>query len=120
MSRGALRIAKTVADETGPLLAGDICNTNIYAPADKASHKAARAMFEEQVGWAVEAGVDFIVAETFSYAAEAKLALEVIKAAGQPAVVTRAIHRTPDTRDGMSPEDRCKRPADDGSDGRGP
>src|SRR6266481_1723243 len=52
--REKLRIAKKVADETGALLAGDICNTNIYDPADKASHKAARAMFEEQVGWAVE------------------------------------------------------------------
>jgi hypothetical protein len=39
--------------------AGDICNTNVYDPADAASHKAVRAMFEEQVGWAVDAGVDF-------------------------------------------------------------
>jgi betaine-homocysteine S-methyltransferase len=116
MNRGALRIAKKVADETGTLLAGDICNTNIYDPADQASHKAARAMFEEQVGWAVEAGVDFIVAETFSFAGEAKLALEVIKAARQPAVVTMAIHRTPDTRDGMTPEDCCKMLADSGAD----
>src|SRR6202165_4659913 len=34
MNRGALRIAKKVADQTGTLLAGDICNTNIYDPAD--------------------------------------------------------------------------------------
>ena len=39
-------------------------------------------MFEEQVGWAVEAGVDFIIAETFSWLGEALLALEAIKAAG--------------------------------------
>jgi betaine-homocysteine S-methyltransferase len=64
MNRQALRIAKRVADETGTLFAGDICNTNIYDPASAASHKAARAMFEEQVGWAAEAGVDFIIAES--------------------------------------------------------
>ena len=35
------------------LFAGDICNTNIYDPADRASHKAVRAMFEtcEVCGW---------------------------------------------------------------------
>ncbi len=39
-------------------------------------------MFDEQVGWAAEAGVDFVIGETFQFAAEALLALEVIRAAG--------------------------------------
>ena len=30
-----------------------------------------RAMFEEQVGWAVEAGVDYVIGETFSWGEEA-------------------------------------------------
>ena len=34
-----------------------------------ASRAGVRAMFEEQVGWAVEAGVDFVIAETFSWGA---------------------------------------------------
>src|ERR1700716_2685807 len=38
INRSALEIAKTVAQETGALLAGDICNTNVYDPADPASH----------------------------------------------------------------------------------
>jgi betaine-homocysteine S-methyltransferase len=116
MNRQALRIAKRVADESGTLFAGDICNTNVYDPADEASQRAARSMFEEQVGWAAEAGVDFIVAETFSHAAEAKMALEAIKSAKLPAVVTMAIHRAPVTRDGMTPEDCCKMLADAGAD----
>src|SRR6266496_2783548 len=53
------------------LLAGDICNTNIYVPSDPRSADDARAMFEEQVGWAVEAGVDFVVGETFDWGEEA-------------------------------------------------
>ena len=69
INRRALDIAKAVAHETGALFAGDICNTNVYDPADPASHKAVRAMFEEQVGWAVDAGVDYVVGETFSYGA---------------------------------------------------
>ena len=43
-------------------------------------------MFEEQVGWAVEAGVDFVVGETFSCGEEALIALDVIKRGGLPAV----------------------------------
>ncbi len=34
MNRQALQIAKQVADETGALLAGDICNTNVFTPDD--------------------------------------------------------------------------------------
>lgn len=116
MNREALRIAKKVARETGALFAGDICNTNVFDTADKASQGAAQAMFEEQVGWAAEAGVDFIVAETFSYGAEARLALAAIKSARLPAVVTMAIHRSPNTRDGMTPEDCCRMLADAGAD----
>jgi betaine-homocysteine S-methyltransferase len=40
-------------------------------------------MFEEQVGWAVDAGVDYIVGETFSWAQEALIALDVIKRANK-------------------------------------
>jgi betaine-homocysteine S-methyltransferase len=107
LNRNALSLAKEVADETGALFAGDICNTNIYDPDDEASKKAVQAMFDEQVGWAAEAGVDFVIAETYSYAEEARMALETIKAAGLPAVVTICVHQEPMTRDGMTPADAC-------------
>ena len=32
INREALRMAREVADETGTLLAGNICNTNLYDP----------------------------------------------------------------------------------------
>jgi len=116
MNREALAIAKAVAMETGALFAGDICNTNIYEPGNAKSVKACRAMFEEQVQWAAEAGVDYVIAETFSYGAEARLALDIIKAAGLRAAVTMTIHREPVTRDGMTPEDCCRMLADAGAD----
>ena len=116
MNRRALALAKKVAAETGTLFAGDICNTNIFDPEDPASHKAARAMFEEQVGWAIEAGVDYIVAETFSHLGEARLALEVIKSTEVPACVTLTIHQKAATRDGVSPEDAMRMLADAGAD----
>src|SRR5208282_754992 len=61
MNRTALKIAKKVARDTGTLVAGNICNTTTYIPDDKASHKAIRKMFDEQIGWAADAGVDFII-----------------------------------------------------------
>src|SRR5437762_7774866 len=101
INRLALDLAKGVAADTGALFAGDICNTNVFDPADRASHKAVRAMFEEQVRWAVDAGVDFVVGETFSWAQEALIALDVIKAAKQTAVITLAMHQEDVTRDGV-------------------
>jgi methionine synthase I (cobalamin-dependent) len=115
MNRQALAIAKEVADDTGTLLAGDICNTNVFLPQDD-SRNAVREMFEEQVAWAVEAGVDYIVGETFTWGEEALLALEVIKATGLPAVITLAIHQEATTVEGWTPEDACKRFADAGAD----
>jgi betaine-homocysteine S-methyltransferase len=109
INRQALAIAADVARRSGSLLAGDICNTNVYDPGDAASQAAVRTMFEEQVGWAVEAGVDFIIGETFSWGQEALLATEVILQTGLPAVVTLAIHREPVTREGWTPEDACRR-----------
>src|ERR1700704_5148141 len=93
INRLALDLAKVVAEDTGALFAGDICNTNVFDPRDPASHKAVRAMFEEQVGWAVDAGVDFVIGETFSYAAEALIALNEINRAKQTAVITLAMHQ---------------------------
>src|SRR2546423_7163396 len=108
MNRRALAIAREVAAESGALLAGDICNTNVFVP-DDASRQAVRAMFEEQVGWAGEAGVDYIIAETFSYAEEALIALDVVKQAGLPAVVTLSIHQPSQTREGGTPEEAYRR-----------
>src|SRR5690349_2757983 len=116
INRRALDLAKTVARESGALLAGDICNTNVYDPADLASHAAVRAMFEEQVAWAVEAGVDFIIGGTFSYAQEALIALDVVKRAGQTAVITLAMHQADVTRESWSVADACRRLADAGAD----
>jgi len=116
INRQALKLAKAVAKESGALFAGNICNTNIYAPNDAKTRRAVRKMFVEQVEWAAAAKVDFIIAETYSFAEEALLALEVIKKAKLPAVVTLAMHREEVTREGWSMADACKRIEDAGAD----
>lgn len=120
LNRKALQIAKDVAAEGGALVAGNICNTNIYDPDDPESHKQVRAMFEEQVHlslsasilpdltilpqvrWAKEAGVDFIIAETMDQIDEALIAVDVIKKAGLVSVVTLALGAKKHIREGYS------------------
>ena len=114
MNREALAIARGVARETKTMLAGNICNTNVYG-SDAASRATVRAMFDEQVAWAVEAEVDFIIAETFQFAGEALMATEAIQEAGLPAVVTLAVHQDAETREGWTPEEGCRRLADAGA-----
>lgn len=114
MNQQALAIARDVARETGTLFAGNICNTNVFT-GDDASRRAVRAMFEEQVAWADEAGVDFVIGETFQWGEEALLALEVIRETGKPAVITFAMHQDLVTREGWTPADACRRLEDNGA-----
>jgi betaine-homocysteine S-methyltransferase len=116
LNRQALQIAKEVADESGTLLAGDLSNTNVYDPDDAQSLRFVRQAFEEQVGWAVDAGVDFIIGETFSWLGEAELALEIIRASGKPAVITLAMHQEGVVREGPPVDEACRRLADAGAD----
>lgn len=107
LNREALALAADVARSAGALAAGDLCNTNAYAP-DAASERAVRGMFDELMGWVAEAEVDFVVGETFSYVGEALLALSAIKDAGLPAVITLAFHQAEVTRDGWTAEEACR------------
>ena len=116
MNRTALRLAREAAQGSDALVAGNICNSNIFVEGDAESARAVRTMFDEQVGWAVDEGVDFIVAETISFVSEALLALEAIKAAGQTAVINLAVHRDPMTRDGLGLAEAAKRLEDAGAD----
>jgi betaine-homocysteine S-methyltransferase len=110
MNRAALGIAKRVARRTGTLFAGDLCNTNIYDPSDSKAIKDVERIFDEQVGWAVEAGVDYFVAETLGWVGEALIALKAIRRQSKvPAVVTFAMHREELTRDGLTPAQACQR-----------
>src|SRR5580658_7286174 len=109
INRQALRIAKDVADRNGCLMAGNICNTNAYEADDSKTHRAVRAMFEEQIGWAVEEGADFLIAETIDWYGEAAIALEVMKATKLPAVVTLSVHRNERMFDDIDVVDACRR-----------
>lgn len=110
MNRQALRIARDVRDRhPGTLMAGNICNTNVWEANDKSRQKAVRAMFEEQIGWAVEEGADVLIAETIDWAGEADCALEVMRETGLPCIVTLSAHRDREMFDGVDLVEACKR-----------
>ena len=73
-------------------------------------------MYEEQIAWGKEAGVDFVIAETINWTEEMKIALKAIKDAGLIAVCNFAIPRGDKTREGHSAEDACKMMEDLGAD----
>jgi betaine-homocysteine S-methyltransferase len=116
LNRTALGIARDVARATGTLLAGNICNTNVFEPDSQAAADQVRAMFSEQVGWAVDEGADFVIAETIDYAEEALIALDVIRETGLPAVINLAVHQLPRTREGWTVAEAGRRLADAGAD----
>jgi betaine-homocysteine S-methyltransferase len=117
MNRQAVRLANEVAREGNALVAGNICNTWAYDP-DNAQEtgKIVRAMYEEQLTWAVEEGIDFVISETNDYLGEALIALEVIQQFKLPAMITLASVQKDQTRDGYEYVEACKRLADAGAD----
>jgi betaine-homocysteine S-methyltransferase len=119
LNRQAMRIAHEVAaegDGEPALVAGNICNTTMFDPGDPATADTVWAMFDECVGWAVEEGADLIIAETFYYLEEARLALEAIRRAGVPSVVTLSLPASGKLRDNHDIAEVCKVLEDEGAD----
>jgi betaine-homocysteine S-methyltransferase len=109
LNRQALRLARQAAGEGEALVAGNICNTWAYDPADpRGSGERVRRMYTDQVAWAADEGADFILSETNDYVGEALIGLEVIREHGLPAVVTFASSEDR-TIDGFEFDEACKR-----------
>jgi betaine-homocysteine S-methyltransferase len=116
MNRSAVRIANEIAAEGGALVAGNICNTWAYDPSDPVTSGAVvRAQYEEQLGWAVEEGIDFVIAETNDFLGEALIGLEVCHELGLPAMVTFASVQATTTYDGYDYVEACRILADHGA-----
>jgi betaine-homocysteine S-methyltransferase len=116
MNRQAVRIAGEIAAEGDALVAGNICNTWAFDPADPhVSGAVVRAQYEEQLGWAVEEGVDFVIAETYDHVGEALIGLDVCKQLGLPVMVTFASVQPTTTYDGYDYVEACRILAADGA-----
>jgi betaine-homocysteine S-methyltransferase len=116
MNRQAVRIANEIAAEGSALVAGNICNTWCFDPADPVgSGEVVRAQYREQLRWAVEEGIDFVISETNDFLGEALIGLEVCQELGLPVMITFASVRSQTTFDGFDYVDACRRLADGGA-----
>jgi len=116
LNRQAVRLARKVAAEENAVVAGNISNTWVYDAANaEATGKVVRQMYDEQIRWAKEEGVDFILAETIDHLGEAMIAVDAIKSAGLPAVVNLAVLETK-TKDGVAVDEACQMLHDRGAD----
>lgn len=106
INRAAVQIAREAGGES-TLVAGDICLTWKYEEGSAAAADECRRLFDSQIGFQMEKGVDFFICETFLHVGEALLGLECARSTGLPAMVTLAFEG-PNTRDGKTPAEAAK------------
>lgn len=127
VNRRAVRLAREVAAESDALVAAGLCDTWSYDPGNPSeSDRIVRALYSEQLAWAVDEGVDFMVAETLTHFREAEIALELIQEAKLPSVISFFAPAKDKTADGVDLIEACKRLSERGATvvglncGRGP
>jgi len=129
VNRNAARIARSVADERGLLVAGDLGPTGeLLAPLGTMTPEDATALFAEQLAALVEGGIDLVLVETLSDLGEADAALAAARqvAPDLPVIVTMSFDTNLRTMMGVRPADAVAHLAEAGADavgancGRGP
>jgi 5-methyltetrahydrofolate--homocysteine methyltransferase len=129
VNRTAAQIARSVADESGLLVAGDLGPTGeLLAPLGALTGEEAQGLFAEQLIGLVEGGIDLVLVETLSDLGEAEAALEAARqvAPDLPVAVTMSFDTNMRTMMGVRPADAVTHLAAAGADavgancGRGP
>ncbi|MFC5729993.1 MULTISPECIES: homocysteine S-methyltransferase family protein [Nocardioides] len=129
VNRTAAQLARSVADERGLLVAGDLGPTGeLLAPLGTLAPEEAQALFAEQLTGLVEGGIDLVLVETLSDLGEADAAIAAARevAPDLPVVVTMSFDTNLRTMMGVRPGDAVAHLAAAGADavgancGRGP
>lgn len=116
INRAAVDIARSVAREGDALVAGNLSLTWAYDPKDPASPQRVRALFDRQLEVQMDAGIDLVIVETFTWLGEALIAVERSKRTGLPVVATMAFENEPSAYEGDGPADCARKLADAGAD----
>jgi betaine-homocysteine S-methyltransferase len=116
INTAAVRLAREVAGEQA-LVAGSVSRTQLLEREGPAALGHARDLFAEQIRLLQDAGVDFLILETFFRLDEMGVALECARGSGLPVVATMSFRpRTTESSDGHSPAACARAMAEAGAD----
>jgi betaine-homocysteine S-methyltransferase len=116
INRAAVRIASQVAGEHA-LVAGSVSRTQLFEREGPSAGAQARDLLAEQIRFLKDAGVDFLILETFFHLEEMMIAMDCARQASLPIVATLSFRPTVDsTADGYSPAECARVLADKGAD----
>jgi betaine-homocysteine S-methyltransferase len=116
INRAAVTIAREVAAEGDALVAGNLSLTWAYDPGDPDSPDHVRALFDRQLEVQMGVGIDFVIAETFTFLGEALLAVERAVHTGLPVMATMSFEKDPRSYEGHGPGECARRLSEAGAD----
>ena len=115
INSAAVKLAKEVAGDRA-LVAGSVSRTQLVEREGMESLGKARDHIAEQIRLLKDAGVDFLILETFFHLAEMKVALEAAAESGLPAVATMSFRPlVTECSDGHTPAECARVMADLGA-----
>jgi betaine-homocysteine S-methyltransferase len=108
INRAAVEIARAAAAGSA-LVAGSVSRTQLFEREGRGAAGYVRELLAEQVRLLAEAGVDFLIFETFFHLEEMLIALECARESGLPLIATMSFRpRLDQSSDGHSPAE-CAR-----------
>ncbi|MFO1499835.1 MAG: homocysteine S-methyltransferase family protein [Verrucomicrobiota bacterium] len=115
INHAAVAIAREVAGEKA-LVAGSVSRTQLFEREGPSAAAHVRQLFAEQIRLLREAGVDFLILETFFRLDEMLLALECARESRLPVVATLSLRpKTTQTADGVLVADCARQMVDAGA-----
>jgi betaine-homocysteine S-methyltransferase len=115
INQNAVRVARETADGEA-LVAGSISRTQLFEREGRGAAHFVRELLTEQTRLLTEAGVDFLILETFFHLEEMPIGLECAAASGLPVVAFMSFRPTTEKcSDGHTPAECAKRMADGGA-----
>src|SRR5262245_242538 len=116
INRAAVAVARDAAAGSDALVAGNLSLTWAYEPDDPASPDRVRALFDRQLEVQMDAGIDLVIGETFTWLGEALIATERAKRTGLPVMTTMSFEKDPHAYEGDPPAECAKKLVDAGAD----
>ena len=115
INQAAVRLAREAADDRA-LVAGSVSRTQLFEREGPSAAGHARDLFAEQIRLLKDAGVDFLILETFFHLDEMLLALDCAAKSGLPAVATMSFRPLiTQCSDGHTPAECARAMADAGA-----